>query len=312
VISATFSWSFRGFKGTMLQFALMLLSANALKCNAWVSANGQTTDLEDQTCMAAAMQTTCASYSYKITLTGQTAETVVNQGGCGTANFCSDLETATKLTGAMSDFKCTTCDSEKCNTKSTGGDAGGDSGNDAPAGGDGGNDTPAAEGKKSFYYEEATGEDENSPMSCMHITTANDCTVKKFTDVGVDGLKEGSCPAKYTTKCALKFTEKDDEGNDEVTELPSEMPKEAEDIIGCGKVTMAGMTEDCDACQKQKEVQKGATFQKDPTCEKVGGDDAGDGSDGSDGSKDGSDGSKDSSGSALAFGVAALVASLFY
>jgi len=266
----------------MLQFAFMLFSANALKCNMWQTANGMTTDLPDQECMAAAGMTTCVSYSYKITLTGQTDEMSVNTGSCGTATFCSDFEAATKLTGQMSDWECTSCDAEKCNTKSTGGAS-------EPA------SEPAADSKKSFYMEETTGE--NGPMRCSMMTTENDCTAQKFIDLGVEGVKEGSCPAKYTTKCALKYTEKDEDGNDEVTDLPSDMDKSMSDVIGCGKITMSGMTLDCDGCQKQKELAPtGATFQKDPVCDPA----------------PGTDGSTDNSGSALAFGLAALVASLFY
>jgi len=269
----------------MLQFALMLLSANALTCNLWATTNGVKSPVTEQACMAAAQQDKCVSYSYKATVGGM--EVVTNAGACGNAEFCATTKTGAELAGTITDFKCGTCDGDKCNTEATA--------NADPPASDPPASDPPADSKKSFYMEETTGE--NGPMRCSMMTTENDCTAQKFIDLGVEGVKEGSCPAKYTTKCALKYTEKDEDGNDEVTDLPSDMDKSMSDVIGCGKITMSGMTLDCDGCQKQKELAPtGATFQKDPVCDPA----------------PGTDGSTDNSGSALAFGLAALVASLFY
>merc|ERR1712050_249118 len=184
-------------------------------------------------------------------------------GACGNAEFCATTKTGAELAGTITDFKCGTCDGDKCNTEAT-------TTADPPASDPPASDPPAsdppADSKKSFYMEETTGE--NGPMRSSMMTTENDCTAQKFIDLGVEGVKEGSCPAKYTTKCALKYTEKDEDGNDEVTDHPSDMDKSMSDVIGCGKITMSGMTLDCDGCQKQKELAPtGATFQKDPVCD---------------------------------------------
>jgi len=261
VISATFSLEFRRFKGTMLQFALMLLSANALKCNTWATAAGTTTDGPEADCSAlpevgGLTYDACVSYSFTLN------DVVYNAGSCATSATC-DQQAA--IGGSVPDYKCTTCKTDNCNTKAT-----------ANGGNSGGGDEPAATSKKNFYMAHEGGN--GVPAMCYDVVTTEDCTVAKLTAVDEDmaGLQMGSCPAAYGTECSMSV-----KSADETLKYPDN-----KDIEGCGKGTMTMKTKDCAGCTSMKDqLDDGQTLESGPTC---------------------------SSGSALAFGLAALVASLFF
>jgi len=133
VISATFSLEFRQFKETMLQFALMLLSANALTCNNWSMAAGQRVDADASECGPGMDK--CISYSFTVTV-ANVGSTVTNSGMCGSVAMCDTVKSTGEQTGTVSDFKCGTCDTDKCNTEAT------------ADGGNAGGNTPAATDKK--------------------------------------------------------------------------------------------------------------------------------------------------------------------
>jgi len=266
VISATFSLEFRRFKETMLQFALMLLSANALTCNLWSTANGVKSAVTEQTCVdvAGMAMDKCMSYSFKADVAG--TETVTNTGGCGNDAFCATTKQGAEAAGsAVTDWKCGTCDTDKCNDEAT-----------ANGGNSGGGDEPAATSKKNFYMAHEGGN--GVPAMCYDVVTTEDCTVAKLTAVDEDmaGLQMGSCPAAYGTECSMSV-----KSADETLKYPDN-----KDIEGCGKGTMTMKTKDCAGCTSMKDqLDDGQTLESGPTC---------------------------SSGSALAFGLAALVASLFF
>merc|ERR1719378_1429359 len=234
-------------------------------------------------CVAAAQQDKCASWSYTATVGGM--EVVTNAGGCGNAEFCATTKTGAELAGTITDFKCGTCDGDKCNTEATATADAPAGGNDEPAGGNdepaGGNDEPAggdaATGKK-FYLEDTVAK------TCYTITAQNDCTVAKLAnaETAFSVFKVGDCPAAYTTECSM--TTKDASGDE--NKIPSDAKKEDSDKVGCGTLRTGMMTKDCAACTAQGDnLDEGEQIVSGPTC---------------------------SSGSALAFGLAALVASLFF
>jgi len=259
VISATFSLEFRRFKGTMLQFALMLLSANALKCNTWATAAGTTTDGPEADCSAlpevgGVTYDACVSYSFTLN------DVVYNAGSCATSATC-DQQAA--IGGSVPDYKCTTCKTDNCNTKAT-------------AGGDAGGDTPAATDKKNWFLKVEGVAD--TPDHCTQLVMTEDCTKEKLAaiDESMGLYTMGSCPTGYSMECSMSIKE-----GDETHKYP-----ETKDVTGCGKGTRTLKTKDCAACTSMKDqLGDDQKLESGPTC---------------------------SSGSALAFGLAALVASLVF
>jgi hypothetical protein len=147
-------------------------------------------------------------------------------------------------------------------------------------GGDGGE--PEAATSKDYHMEYQTGGD--GPKACLHMKTSEDCTLEKIHAVN-DAfflMQSGDCSASYKTECSISVKH----GEDDTTTYPATAPKEESDQLGCGTVSIALMTEDCAGCTAQKDhLDEGEEVVSGPTC---------------------------SSASALAFGLAALVASLFF
>jgi len=109
------------------------------------------------------------------------------------------------------------------------------------------------------------------------VVTTEDCSKEKLAMID-DGLEMGSCPAAFGTECSMSM-----KIGDETISYP-----QTKDIDGCGKGTRTAKTKTCAACTSQKDqinADKNTTLVSGPTC---------------------------SSGSALAFGLAALVASLVF
>lgn len=245
----------------MLQFALMLLSANALTCNLWSTVNGQKSAVTEQTCTTGLDK--CTSYSFKATVAG--TEVVTNSGGCGNDAFCATMKQTSEAGGALTDWKCGTCASDKCNTEAT-----------AKADNSGGGNEPAATSKKNWYLkiEGVT----NVSDHCTELVTTEDCTTEKLAAITEElGLYEmGSCPTGYSMECSMSVKE-----GDETMGYP-----ETKDLTGCGKGTRTMKTKDCAACTAMKDqLGDDQKMVSGPTC---------------------------SSGSALAFGLAALIASLVF
>jgi len=192
-------------------------------------------------------------------------------GTCGTAGYCALVEAG--AAAAATDYSCNECSTDNCNVKS--GDNGGEGGN----GGE-----PEAATSKDYHMKFTTGGEADGPKACLHMTTAQDCTLEKIhaANDAFMMLESGDCGASYKIECSMSV--KDAEG--ETTSYPQTAPKEDSDALGCGTVKLTMMTEDCAGCTAQKDhIDEGEEVVSGPTC---------------------------SSGSALAFGLAALVASLFF
>lgn len=231
----------------MLQFAFILFSANALKCNMWATTGGTTSDLPEQDCSALAVVggfqwDACVSYSFTLN------NVVYNAGQCATSKTCDDQKA---IGGTVPDFKCSTCKTDNCNTK---------------GGNSGGGDKPAADSGKVFHAE--------MDGVCVSATTEKECPLASINSGGAT-MNVGGCPAAYTAECSYKIKHKDGSSN--------EMPI-TEDTDDCGKTTMKAHTKGCAACTG-RELEDGDTFEGGPTCSNAG---------------------------ALAFGFAALVATLLF